>query len=186
MHGIGTSMQAHTHVLSFYLTAINAKPQIWASLFLCKLAPRTVREYRTHTHTKHDYTHAHTHKYTHAFMHVYTHTDTYAVTLNQTAMHTQASTVESNGASSSATGVWGDTSVSCRDTPVLMGLEGMLEFDEEENLCGICYDDLANASLKPCGHLFCSNCILQLKKRAVYMVSARTYVHGILCVTLLA
>ncbi len=37
----------------------------------------------------------------------------------------------------------------------------------EEELCGICYEGRANASLMPCGHSFCSVCIARLKKRAV-------------------
>jgi hypothetical protein len=59
------------------------------------------------------------------------------------------------------------------------------EFDErsggsvdvnDDELCGICYEGRADASLMPCAHKFCSSCIARLKKRAVCSA-----VEGVLC-----
>ncbi len=62
------------------------------------------------------------------------------------------------------------------DTP-LPGLElAMLVYDEEENLCGICFEELANGSLLPCKHSFCATCIVKLKKQAVYQAT-----EGVMC-----
>ena len=52
----------------------------------------------------------------------------------------------------------------------------MLVYDEEENLCGICFEELANGSLLPCKHSFCATCIVKLKKQAVYQAT-----EGVMC-----
>ncbi len=48
--------------------------------------------------------------------------------------------------------------------------------DDDEEMCTICFDELANSCLKPCGHRFCSTCIKQLKKRAVFLAT-----EGVMC-----
>ena len=48
--------------------------------------------------------------------------------------------------------------------------------DDDEEMCTICFDELANGCLKPCGHRFCSTCIKQLKKRAVFLAT-----EGVMC-----
>ena len=57
-------------------------------------------------------------------------------------------------------------------------LERMLNMveDDEEEMCTICFDNLANGCLKPCGHQFCGDCIKQLKKRAVFLAT-----EGVMC-----
>ena len=48
--------------------------------------------------------------------------------------------------------------------------------DDDEEMCTICFDELANSCLKPCGHRFCSTCIKQLEKRAVFLATG-----GVMC-----
>jgi hypothetical protein len=57
-------------------------------------------------------------------------------------------------------------------------LESMLAMadDDDEEMCTICFDALANGLLKPCGHKFCENCVSQLKKRAVFLAT-----EGVMC-----
>ena len=50
------------------------------------------------------------------------------------------------------------------------------ERDDGEETCSICLDNVANGQLKPCKHSFCGQCILQLKKRAVFLAT-----EGVLC-----
>lgn len=67
-----------------------------------------------------------------------------------------------------------DTSGSCMDTAAPVD-DARKPDVSDDDVCSICWDDLANASLRPCGHKFCSACISQLKKQAVYQ--AKEGVH---------
>ena len=87
------------------------------------------------------------------------------------------------GASSSSANMWEPQGSNVADSStVVMApfhvLESMLQLpdDEDEEMCTICFDELANACLKPCGHKFCSDCVKQLKKRAVFLAT-----EGVMC-----
>eukprot|EP00960_Hanusia_phi_P074189 768177-Hanusia_phi.AAC.9 len=91
----------------------------------------------------------------------------------------QASTAEASAMDSAAVPTNWDTGATSMDTIVSRDLESMLNLDfegDEDNVCTICYEDLANACLKPCGHQFCTECITNLKKRAVFQAT-----EGVLC-----
>ena len=48
--------------------------------------------------------------------------------------------------------------------------------DDDEEMCTICFDALANGCLRPCGHKFCGECIKQFRKRAVSLAT-----EGVMC-----
>ena len=51
----------------------------------------------------------------------------------------------------------------------------LVDLEEDDSTCNICLDNIADGCLKPCGHSFCGECIVQLKKRHVYLV------EGVIC-----